>query len=73
MLKIKVTWAGGDASEQTVAEGTTVQKLLSDVGMGTPGSYAILVNGNPNEGAHYTLREGDRLVVVPQKTKGAQG
>lgn len=63
---------GGFAETHHFAEGTTVEQAVKSVlGAGTPVSrYTIRVNSNPVTSTQ-VLREGDRILIAPNKMSGA--
>ncbi len=63
---------GGFAGHTEVAEGTTIEKFLSDqLPDRKPGDLLIRVNRQPVASDH-VLQDGDRVTATPVKIEGAR-
>jgi len=62
---------GVDCSEaaMTIAEGTTPQDLLKQLGLAREAVEAVFINGKAGD-MNTTLRDGDRVALMPPGTPG---
>lgn len=63
-------YANGEMLEKDIQEGSAIRSVIGETGLNI-GMAAFRVNGNPATG-NTTLRDGDRLQVVPVGGKLAQ-
>ncbi|KJS18660.1 MAG: hypothetical protein VR72_21915 [Clostridiaceae bacterium BRH_c20a] len=66
-LQVKVPWGKLEIDEiRSYAEGTTVEKILADLGIEVKdeGNFLVAVNGKI-EYKDYIFKDGDRISILP--------